>query len=216
MQLDRIAAELARHPAFGAASGPKLSDKSYRENWDKLDRCAAELARLAQQIDNHRNLLEMRSQVAWRVPRERRYSYLQSIGDQQRGLEPIYAKAVNLLDLLRDMTDRYGRPDINQDDRRRRQGRHEAGQGDPGAAQGARSGRWTPARSWPQGVPLPFILVLIVVYLRRIEAGARAVGAGGCLKKRPWLPTKQFLKRWPPIDSCAWTAGDKDPRWACG
>lgn len=168
VQLDRIAAELARHPAFGAASGPKLSDKSYRENWDTLDRCAAELARLAQQIDNHRNLLEMRSQVAWRVPRERRYSYLQSIGDQQRGLEPIYAKAVNLLDLLRDMTDRYGRPDINKmiadaakDGMKLVKVILEQHKGhDPALDAG---------KVMAQGVPLPFILVLIVVYLRRMK-----------------------------------------------
>lgn len=168
VQLDRIAAELARHPAFGAASGPKLSDKSYRENWEKLDRCAAELTRLAQQIDNHRNLLEMRSQVAWRVPRERRYSYLQSIGDQQRGLEPIYAKAINLLDLLRDMTDRYGRPDINKmiadaakDGMKLVKVILEQHKGhDPALDAG---------KVMAQGVPLPFILVLIVVYLRRMK-----------------------------------------------
>lgn len=110
--LDRIHAELVKHPAYTGAGGPNPGSVKYQENWDKLHRYAMILKNALKSLESGMGLLHVQTLAAKRIPRERRYSVNQSLRARQSNLEHVHQKAQALLETLEDMAGNYGRPDF--------------------------------------------------------------------------------------------------------
>lgn len=167
--LDRIHAELVKHPAFiGSAGGPNPGSVRYHDNWDKLDRYARILQRSLQSVKNSQNLLWVQTLAAKRIPREHRYSVNQSLRARQSNLEHVHQKAQNLLDVLQDMVGNYGRPDFGSLNKLF----ENAEQGlmslisDPGHAPEPGIGAPSPAT---HAMPIHSLLAFIVFYLVHLK-----------------------------------------------
>ena len=110
--LDRIHAELIKHPAFTGTGGPNPGSMNYHVNWEKLDRAGRILKACLQNIKSSRGLLHVQSLAAKKIPREHRWSVNQSLKARNGNLDYVQGKAQNLLEMLEDMVSNYGGADL--------------------------------------------------------------------------------------------------------
>ena len=110
--LDRVHAELIKHPAFTGTGGPNPGSVNYQVNWDKLERAGRVLKSCLQNIKNAQGWLHVQSLAAKKVPREHRWSVNESLRARQGNLDYVQRKAQNLLEMLDDMVRNYGGPDF--------------------------------------------------------------------------------------------------------
>ena len=110
--LDRIHAELIKHPAFTGTGGPNPGSMNYHVNWEKLDRAGRILKACLQNIKSSRGLLHVQSLAAKKIPREHRWSVNQSLKARNGNLDYVQGKAQSLLEMLEDMVSNYGGADL--------------------------------------------------------------------------------------------------------
>ncbi|MEL6999579.1 MAG: hypothetical protein AAFP68_15060 [Pseudomonadota bacterium] len=111
--LDRVHAELIKHPAFTGTGGPNPGSVNYQVNWDKLERAGRILKSCLQNIKNAQGWLHVQSLAAKKIPREHRWSVNESLRARQGNLDYVQRKAQNLLEMLDDMVRNYGGPDLS-------------------------------------------------------------------------------------------------------
>lgn len=110
--LDRVRAELIKHPAFTGTGGPNPGSMNYHVNWDKLDRAGRILKSCLKNIKTQRGWLHVQSMAAKKIPRQHRWSVNESLRARNGNLDYVQNKAQNLLEMLGDMVDNYGGPDL--------------------------------------------------------------------------------------------------------
>lgn len=115
--LDRIYAELVKHPAFTGTGGPNPGSMNYHVNWEKLERAERVLKACLQGIKSSRGLLHVQSMAAKKIPREHRWSVNESLRARNGNLDYVQTKAQTLLEMLQDMIRNYGDADFGSIDK---------------------------------------------------------------------------------------------------
>ena len=178
--LDRIHAELIKHPAFTSTGGPNPGSANYHVNWEKLDRAGCILKSCLQGIKNSRGLLHVQSLAAKKIPREHRWSVNESLRARNGNLDYVQNKAQNLLELLQDMVRNYGGADLGSIDKLFDQAQDGIGElmsiiSEEGHV--PQPGVGGPVAPGAGGMPLHMIAALIVFYLKYLKNRDRDGGA---------------------------------------
>ena len=106
--LFKIRQTLVSHPVFVRGTGVAVDDSAYVRVAEELDRLSDALDLLIRNVRNHQNLLSVREQGLWNVPRDRRYAAASSIGQQQADAQRVMQTANELRKLLDDLLRRNG------------------------------------------------------------------------------------------------------------
>jgi hypothetical protein len=100
--LAAIEAAIYDHPSFLRSGGVTPDDPAFEANRNKLDQLARDLAAQMQRLSSGGNFIDLLERQAWQVPREHRYPFRQRIRNHRGKLETLYARAVNLKQVLLD------------------------------------------------------------------------------------------------------------------
>ena len=170
--LDRIHAELIKHPAFTGTGGPNPGSMNYHVNWEKLERAGRVLKACLQNIKSSRGLLHVQSLAAKKIPREHRWSVNESLRARNGNLDYVQGKAQNLLEMLEDMVRNYGGADLGSINKlmdQAQDGVAELMSIISGESHMPQPGYNAPQAPGVGGMPFHMIVALIVYYLKYLR-----------------------------------------------
>lgn len=106
--LYRIRGHLIEHPMFSRGSGTPVDDPSHARELTELDQLSLQLSLILRELKNKSNLLGVREQNLWKVPRTDRFRAAASVQSQQAELYDVLKLARELQALLEDLMNRSG------------------------------------------------------------------------------------------------------------
>ena len=108
MLLFRIRGRLIEHPVFSHGTGVPVDDPGYARELEELERLSLQLSLIMRELKNKSNLLSVREQNLWNVPRPDRYRAASSIQSQQSDVNDVLKLAREVQALLEDIMRRSG------------------------------------------------------------------------------------------------------------
>jgi hypothetical protein len=110
--LRAIQAKLPKHPAFLKQAGSMPDDPSHTRDREELFTLQQRLAISIRELESQRNMLDLREQVAFKIPREQRFREKQSLRDKGDSLQAVYQLATSVLREVEDLIGANSRPPI--------------------------------------------------------------------------------------------------------
>jgi len=106
--LYHIKGHLIEHPVFSRGSGVPVDDPAHARETAELEQLSLQLTLILRELRNKSNLLSVREQNLWNVPRADRYRAAASVQSQQAELYDVLKSARELQALLEDLMKRSG------------------------------------------------------------------------------------------------------------
>ena len=106
----RAAIEQEKLKLIGAGTTPQIGDMLYHDFWRRLRSFQPRLEVIRRELDSMGHAIDLRRQGLRSLPRDRRYSAAQSVGDHQHHLGRVQGKALRLLKELDALNNRGRTP----------------------------------------------------------------------------------------------------------